>query len=1162
MVEPPSRFLANDPPFDPGKQSPFDEGVLYLLSFSERVFDLVPDGLAVLDERLVLRSANAAFLELANLGAIERARGSSLGAHPLLAARVDVQGASMPLADFLRDQLSSGAALASGNLLARGEDSTAYEVRSLPWDDSDPRSRRLLLWIRRVPEAPAAPNSTDVVPAALLEEKNDRYFALRAFTDRLLEILPVGICLLDPSLRVVTDGAWMRERIGRRSLSESVADRHLFALYPDLRGSELQHALEECRQHATPARFETGVFVDGAIRRLAIEVHAFLPEGTLRGVLLLVRELDSVVESAAAPASVPAAAPESVQAEAPAPSAKAVSAPIRTTPAPEVAAPRLLLVERAGPQRAALSDRLRTNGFDDVVVAASGTDAIVRQNPADFSLVVIGFEPWDQEVVDFARRVAEEAPRVPIFVVSSAHLRDVERFFGDVPLRRVLPREGPPNDLPRAVREILALPEPPAESPSTLRTRSVILVGARESDVPVLRLLYRAPGIVLRMLYDPDPEAPGLVLGRSLGIPALSGTLELSLESPPDAIILAREGLDSAVEQLGLGSLPRITRDEIELFLVDPDTFLESEARDVEVELDSLAASRTVPAAPIEVPPPLAPLAPLALETNHPRFFPAAPSPAAKPPDGTRFTPSPSLSISSTPRGEDVHSEVETMLRALDLLLDFQRFSDWLLETALRLTDGASGSLMLLQEEKPVLAIVASRGLKDIASRHRRQRVGEGISGRVAEDGEPLLLIGTAGDPNLKPMGLRPEIRSSVVVPILAEESVVGVLNLNSDPSLSPFDEHTLERAAHFGRQCGGALSRSLQLRKMRGRSFEQSMRGEIATIAAAPGDLSGKLRQIADRLAKVLAADSCTIYLLDHERKFLDLAAAAGVSAGNVEAIRVPIGTGVVGWVAKNRRPLVMRNPEEEVGDPQPTNLAFPIRYQTDLLGVLALEAAHPIAMEEDRLALVDSIAASIGVIIAEARLSEDSTKMVTMLSALSELGLAFSAATHPKGLARLVAFTAATVLESEVGLVRLRRAEAPGSDDPADFELLASHGASVPLETEPLGQLEEILVARALRSGEPCRDIDLPLSEAESLLRQCNVSAAIAIPITTSSRELLGALTVCRVVGGGAQHTYYGDSEVEIASRLGDYAAAAAAKFLSTSDQGDDAEEGGEFD
>lgn len=1015
MVEPPSSSTASSTPTALVRPSFVEEGLYYLLAWSERFFDLVPDAIGILDDSFRVRAANAAFLEFFAFESLNEARGNSIESHPLFTAAFSAAENGAPLGQLLRDQLENGAPLGLDHVHFPDQAiiPDVLSIRSLPWDLDNARSRRILLWIRREHrEDPAT--GQPVVLSTALEESNDRYFTLRAFLEKLLESLPLGVCLLDPSFRVVAENEWMQKNASGDLPAESEIDRYLFSQYPNLRDERLKSALERCRDSGES---ESVALLAGPdrVQTLLLDLHPCLPEGDAQGILILVRDAVPVVVPAPAVAPPPAAA-----------------APAARTPATAPAHPR--------------------------------------------------------------------SERPDLVEIESLEL------------------------LPS-----LETPEPAAHVVTPPAIKSVILVGATHADIPVLRLLYRSPGIQIRMIFDPDPEAFGLSLGRSLGIPVLSGDLQVQLESLPDAVVLARAGLEKHLERLGLEVVPRITRDETELFLVDPEGFLASEG----AIFEAIPAEERIETVERAAP--------------HAKMGPA--------PSATIAPPQPE----AEPAPASIESEVESILHALDLLLDFQKLADWVLDSALRLSSAVSGSLMLLQEEKPILSIVASRGLKDIAVRNRRQRVGEGIAGRVAEDGEPLLLVGTVGDAKLKPMGARPEIRSSVSVPIVAESGIIGVLNLNSDPIGRQFDSQVLERIGAFGRQIGGALARSMHLRKMRSRAFEQSMCTEIAAIRDTHSDLGMKLRQVTERVAHVLNADSCTIYLLNRDKDALNLEAGSGISTSANEAVSIPLGTGVVGWVAKSRRPLVLRNPDEEIGDPQPTNLAFPIRHKTDLLGVLMIEASHATAVEEDRMGLIEAISSAIGALIAGALSAQLSERKVTMLSALSDLGLAFSAASHRKGLARLVAFTASTVLESDVGLVRFRRADAQG-DAPefADLELVASHGASFPEESEPLSLLEALLMERALQTGEPCRDLDLPLSETESLLRQSNVFAAMAVPMTNSSHVVVGSIMVCRVADSRGKEAPFGVSEIDVARRLGDYAAAAAVKFSGHLD--DDGKDEGE--
>jgi GAF domain-containing protein len=764
------------------------------------------------------------------------------------------------------------------------------------------------------------------------------------------------------------------------------------------------------------------------------------------------------------------------------------------------------------------------------------------------------------------------------------------------------------------VRGILPSPAGEGWSPGSDpdRTYDLLLLGAAEPDIPVLRLLADVAHLNLRMVYDPDPSAPGLAVARELGIPCLSGALTLHLESPPDAVILARAELESHLESLHLESTARITRDEVELFLGDPEAFLDAdrlsrpvspiaaEPEDSPTVAEEAEEGEEAPEVDVEEtgdggdesPEAEAPedFAEPDLESagESEASFEPEPAPEPEPEESPtrdsghfeieRFD-SPPLVPAATPESEEIEpltplervspferpttlppsapetpsdllsDDMGSLLGALDLLLDFERFANKVLQMAVRMTRGTSGSLMLVEENGEELRIEASTGLSDLVVQSTRQRIGEGIAGRVAEDGEPLLLVGRVGDERFRTRGERPEIRSSVCAPLVSDGRVVGVLNVNSDPELPPFDRDELGLVTGLGRQVGAPLDRSRQLRRMRGRSFELSVRGEIESIAASDLDAPTRMQRIASRLVQMLNADTCAIYLKERHGDSLVLGAIAGVDMRTGGAMSVPVGTGLVGWVAKNLRPLVLRSgsdPRRISGDFQLTSVGVPIRYHTDLIGVMTIETTSPGGVDDERLRLVASVASVVGQHVGESRAHEDSERKVTMLSALSELGVAFTAAADRKGLSRLVSFSAATVLESDVAAVRLLRPGAsPDSGDPDWYELIAVHGASISGAADPLVELEDRIAREVVVSLRPRCDTDLEIQEIAPLLERSNVSAAMGVPLL-DGKDLVGIVTVYRVVDVPGKRVPYREQDVEIGERLGDYAAAAASRFV----------------
>jgi hypothetical protein len=110
-------------------------------------------------------------------------------------------------------------------------------------------------------------------------------------------------------------------------------------------------------------------------------------------------------------------------------------------------------------------------------------------------------------------------------------------------------------------------------------------------------------------------------------------------------------------------------------------------------------------------------------------------------------------------------------------------------------------SLMVADPDREYLELRSAAGHPDRGQiLGRRQRVGHGIAGKVAAQGEPLLLGPKLDDedyPRLKPRAYT--ISAAMVVPVLHRESLVGVLSVSSRApgvSYSEDDLHMLQTFA------------------------------------------------------------------------------------------------------------------------------------------------------------------------------------------------------------------------------------------------------------------------------------------------------------------------------------------------------------------------------
>ncbi len=104
------------------------------------------------------------------------------------------------------------------------------------------------------------------------------------------------------------------------------------------------------------------------------------------------------------------------------------------------------------------------------------------------------------------------------------------------------------------------------------------------------------------------------------------------------------------------------------------------------------------------------------------------------------------------------------------------------LDNVLEIINGDIGGILLLDEETETLRYRMQRGLSAKYADEIRMRMGEGIGGRVAQTGEPMLLEDISQDPRaIYPDLISAEgLKGFISIPLKAKDKVVGVMNLAS----------------------------------------------------------------------------------------------------------------------------------------------------------------------------------------------------------------------------------------------------------------------------------------------------------------------------------------------------------------------------------------------
>lgn len=249
------------------------------------------------------------------------------------------------------------------------------------------------------------------------------------------------------------------------------------------------------------------------------------------------------------------------------------------------------------------------------------------------------------------------------------------------------------------------------------------------------------------------------------------------------------------------------------------------------------------------------------------------------------------------------------------------------------------------------------------------------IVGYVAGKGEALIVNDTTRDATYYPNPLLPDTRAEAALPLRVGDRIVGVLDVQSKTPYA-FSEDNLRTLQILADQLGIAVVNTELFAETQEHLAQHRLLHHITTAAASGTTLEEALEAAVNGLQVTLGGDRVTIMLADREKQYLEVKAAVGY-APDIYDVKIPIGSGISGWAAAHRRTLRVNNVQEdsryvEGSVNTRSELAIPLIYRGELLGVLNVESEQLNAYTETDEELLGTLGGSLAAVIANARLLE----------------------------------------------------------------------------------------------------------------------------------------------------------------------------------------------
>lgn len=320
-----------------------------------------------------------------------------------------------------------------------------------------------------------------------------------------------------------------------------------------------------------------------------------------------------------------------------------------------------------------------------------------------------------------------------------------------------------------------------------------------------------------------------------------------------------------------------------------------------------------------------------------------------------------------------------------------------------------------------------------------------------------------------------------------------------------------------------------------------QVLRQIIETVNSTL-DLQTVLQRIMEVVSEVTQADACLLYLLDEPTQSMVLQASKPPHPESVGRITLHIGEGLTGWVAEQRRPIVIdkqafEDPRFKAFQQLPEDryeafLSVPILTRDRLVGAINVQHRRARRHPAETVTLAEAIGRLVGGAITNARLYQATVQRQRELETLAQVSEAVISTKYLDEILQLIVTVTAELMGSKICSLMLL--------DESRQELLikATQALSPAYRNKPPIKVGESVSGRAVKERRPISVFDITKDGHymfPDLARREGLRSLVSVPMVVQNR-VIGVIN-CYTT----EPHQFTDNETQILSTLSNQASIA---------------------
>jgi len=327
---------------------------------------------------------------------------------------------------------------------------------------------------------------------------------------------------------------------------------------------------------------------------------------------------------------------------------------------------------------------------------------------------------------------------------------------------------------------------------------------------------------------------------------------------------------------------------------------------------------------------------------------------------------------------EGVESFLLDVADVVNSSLDLDTILRRVAELVRRVIDYEIFAILLLNEKTQELRFRFAIGHTPETVEKTRVKLGQGVTGQAVLKREPILVNDVQKLPGY--IAALPDVRSELAIPLIIKNRVIGVIDIEAPQPNYFTEDHARLLTVVASRIAIGIENARLYTRTSR-QAKTLALLNEISQELTSILQLDELLRRVGELLTRIIDYQMFSILLVDATETKL----VHRFSIRFQERIQlkhdIPLGKGVVGYAAQHKAPVLVPDVTQDARyinlNPETrSELAVPLIYKGNVLGVMDLEHMKRRFFTEDHMRTMSTLAAQLAIAIANATLYEQVTR------------------------------------------------------------------------------------------------------------------------------------------------------------------------------------------